>query len=368
MSQPIDDYLDKLMRDPDALPPEGMDADTAAFVRSLVAAGTVSTPPALRRRIWQRSLNDARARSQTPTFTPSSNGHQVHTFDNPGDEPMAQVTLPVNWRARQASTSQRIGVLTLVAAIALVIIGVMLLTTMRSAPSYLNAPEDPNSAGSLLQGTTETPTASPISTALPTIVPEAIPEIVEYIIQPGDTLLFILQRFNIEDFAAIRQIMELNEIDQLPAPGTMIRIPLPTPTPVMRPPANAEATAQPPTVVPPVVSTASPTPVISGGGAASTPQVTTYVVQEGDTLVALLMQFDTTLRTLAELNPQLNFSGCDFTRFSGGAGCRVVPTFTIGDDISVPFYPEAADSDIPTPEAGMPPIVTATPLTTAAPR
>ena len=51
-------------------------------------------------------------------------------------------------------------------------------------------------------------------------------------------------------------------------------------------------------------------------------EVTTYVIQEGDTLLEIAMRFDTTLQTLAELNPQIDFSNCDFTRFSGGANCN----------------------------------------------
>jgi spore germination protein YaaH len=68
--------------------------------------------------------------------------------------------------------------------------------------------------------------------------------------------------------------------------------------------------------------------------------ITTYIVQEGDTLVAIAVRFDTALQTLAELNPQIDFSDCDFTRLSGGLNCVV--SLTVGDTLNVPLHSELA--------------------------
>jgi LysM repeat protein len=393
MSQLIERYVDMLIHDPNSPPPQGMDAETAAFVRALVAAGTVKPPEARRRRMWQRSLDSAktasRAHSQRLTFTPSSNGHQVRRSDSEGDDPMAQMTFPAHRRAQTASSPQRMGVLTLVAAVALVIFGVILLTSIRSGSPMVNAPQGDDPAGSLLQGATETPTAVPTSTPLP---PTVTPMFAEYVIQPGDTLLSILQQFNIEDFAAIRQIMALNnfdEIDQLPSPGTTIRLPLPTPSAESRPLSGAEATALPPTVVPPAAATVTATPIpVTGSSTGTYPMVATstpvplhingsrdmtfasavtfHVVAHGDTVASIASRYDTTLEMLAELNPQLDFSGCDLTRLSGGKHCDVL--LRVGDEIAVPLYSEESAEGTGNPPTtvfvdGMPDTAaTATPL------
>jgi LysM repeat protein len=384
MNPLIERYIDLLIQDPNSPPPPGMDLETAAFVRSLVAAGTVRTPDALRRRVWQRSLDAAktasRAHNQTLTFVPSSNGHQVRRSVTEGDDPMAQMTFPARRRVQSASSSQRMGVLTLVAAVVLVIFGVVLLTSIPSGSPMLNAPEGDDPAGSLFQSATQTPTAVPTASPLPTLVPENPVEIVEYTIQSGDTLASILQQFNIEDFAVVNDIMVLNEIARLPAPGTTILIPLPTPTPVMRPPSNAEATALPPTIESPagvITVTATPIPFSGGSGGADAPQVTTYVIQEGDKFTLLAMQFDTTLRVLAELNPQIDVSSCDLTRLTGGPNCSV--ELTVGQEINVPFYgetptgpmigtPVPIDPSLATPLMILPEVSTATPFPTLAPR
>lgn len=96
--------------------------------------------------------------------------------------------------------------------------------------------------------------------------------------------------------------------------------------------------------------------------------VTTYVIQEGDTLLEVALQFDTTLQTLADLNPQIDFSDCDFTRLSGGSNCVIL--LIVGDEITVPFYDETAtvQAIMPTPTPMPYFVVTTSSVPTSTPR
>src|SRR5690606_41304405 len=117
----IESYNECLLRSPEAAPPEEMAAGTAAFVRALVAAGTTKPSAIVRARIWQQALNNAKMKNgmqnHVIALPPSTNGHH-HSLS----------ALP----AQQPSVSSRFrGILTLAAACALVLFGILLLTMAR---------------------------------------------------------------------------------------------------------------------------------------------------------------------------------------------------------------------------------------------
>lgn len=69
----FDQFLDALRRDPKAAPPPGLDAETADFIRALVAAERQPAPPApVRDRVWHKALTLAQTES-----THSLNGHST---------------------------------------------------------------------------------------------------------------------------------------------------------------------------------------------------------------------------------------------------------------------------------------------------
>ncbi|MGQ9909086.1 MAG: hypothetical protein ACUVS2_09660 [Candidatus Flexifilum sp.] len=189
-------------------------------------------------------------------------------------------------------------------------------------------------------------TPSPTFTAGPpteTYTPSPTPGPYEYIIQPGDTLLYILQLppFNYTDPGVISEVLRLNpqitSADRLPGPGSVILIPRQTPTET---PPGFELTA----------AIATPVPVYDP---ASGP-INQVTVREGETILGLAASNETTLVILATLNPQLSFFNCNFSNPSGGPDCNV--PLQVGELVNVPaltptptLTPTFSGSETPTP-------------------
>ncbi len=197
-----------------------------------------------------------------------------------------------------------------------------------------------------------TPSLSPSPSLLPpteTPLPSPTQGPVEYIIQPGDTLGFIIQQppFNYRSFDVIREILRLNptipNADRLPPPGTIILIPLPTLT------ATSEVTSL----------TATAQAVIPQVNLPVSTNITAHTVREGETILGIAEQYRTTLRILNDLNPELIFINCDFSIPSGGESCSVL--IGVGTPVFVPA-PTATPTLSPTPSG----LETATPTPTFA--
>ncbi|MGB7341508.1 MAG: LysM domain-containing protein [Phototrophicaceae bacterium] len=60
-----------------------------------------------------------------------------------------------------------------------------------------------------------------------------------------------------------------------------------------------------------------------------------YTVVEGDSVVSITDQFNTSLEVMSQLNPNLGWGGCNFTNPSGGPSCS--PNLRIGDCVTVPL-------------------------------
>lgn len=199
-------------------------------------------------------------------------------------------------------------------------------------------------------------TATLTSTALPPTNPPPPTETLgpfEYVIQENDTLMYIIQLpqhgYDYELNVA-QQVVDLNEnmssIDFLPAVGSTILIPRPT---VTSTPEGLASTVE-------VLETLGADPT-SGAVLPSGATVGCYEVQEDDSLVSIASDYDTTLEILSQLNPELNWFGCDFTQPAGGPNCS--PTIQIGQCINVP-QPTPVPSFTPTPSGNE----TATPTPT----
>ncbi len=181
--------------------------------------------------------------------------------------------------------------------------------TLTATPETVLATETPSA-------TPEPPTATPTSTETPN--PYAT-----YVIQQGDTLIYIVQLFGHRDLAVIDEVIRLNanitSQDRLPGAGSSITIPLPTAT--FTPEGFAlTASAQPPAVA--QIRLPVDTEIIQ------------VPVQEGITILGIAQQYNTTLPIMATLNPQLGFFNCDFDNPSGGPDCTVI--LSPGDVVSVP--------------------------------
>ncbi len=195
---------------------------------------------------------------------------------------------------------------------------------------------------------TDTPTVTPgPPTYTPTVTPTPNPY-ATYVIQQGDTLLYIIQQppfyYRTLTQGMVDEILKLNplmsSIDHLPGAGSSILLPLPSATVT---PQGGDLT-----------STAQSQPNVPQSFNVANAQIIQVTVQDGDTIVGIAESNATTLSIVATLNPQLNFYQCDFTNPSGGPDCNV--SLKIGDKINVPaltptpsLSPTISGSETPTP-------------------
>jgi len=211
-----------------------------------------------------------------------------------------------------------------------------------------------------VQSTTESPPipATATRTAQPptrTPLPSATPGPFEYVIREADTLYYIIQLpqhgYSYEP-AVAQAVVALNEnissIDILPPAGSTILIPRPTATSTA---VGSQATQA-------LLATIGVDDT-AGALLASGAVVGCHDVEPDDSLVGIALEFDTTLEILSQLNPELNWFGCDFTKKSGGPDCN--PTIRIGQCIQVP-QPTPLPSRTPTPSGSETPTPTPTPL------
>ncbi len=205
---------------------------------------------------------------------------------------------------------------------------------------------------------TVTPTATPpaiaqitpASTPTP-VTPSATPTITdtpgpyEHVVQPNDQLIAVVQKYGHFSLDVLAVVVTMNpnvpNADQLPPPGSVILIPRPTPSPT---PPGGELTAT----------------VIARNPPSATPPVLTMIhtVQEGQTVIGIALQYNTTMAILAELNPQLYWFGCDFSIASGGQNCN--PQLSIGEELVVPM-PTPTPTLSPTPSGHETATLTPTP-------
>lgn len=156
------------------------------------------------------------------------------------------------------------------------------------------------------------------------------PEPWTHTVQSGETLGFILQLqpwgYPPFDEAIINTVLIANGLtdpSQL-REGQVLTIPRRTPTPI---PQGIELT-----------QAAAASRGVQSLGNQEVPinqEFGEYVVEEGDTILGIMEQFDTTLEILSQLNRNLNWFGCNFTNPSGGPNCN--PGISIGQAIQVPL-------------------------------
>jgi hypothetical protein len=158
---------------------------------------------------------------------------------------------------------------------------------------------------------------------------------IEHVIQDGETLSSILPQHGYFDFSVIPAVRAINptipDLENLQS-GSVILIPRMTATPT---PEGMEMTSV-------ANATLGITPLEPNFD-----NVDCYTVQEGESIVTIALDFNTTIEVLRQLNPTLYFPPtCDFTNRSGGPDCSV--NIQIGMCINVP-YPTLTPTLSPTP-------------------
>lgn len=165
------------------------------------------------------------------------------------------------------------------------------------------------------------------------VMPTETPGPCEVTLLEGEAMTGALLRVpcgNQVTFGLIDAVVAFNDnitnADILP-PGITFFVPLPSPTPR---PEGADMTA---------TAAAEQGLSLDGIGIGSrfpeNQEFECYTVVEGDNVVQIASNFNTTLEVLSQLNVNLGWGGCDFTNPSGGPSCS--PNLRIGDCVTVPL-------------------------------
>ncbi len=166
-------------------------------------------------------------------------------------------------------------------------------------------------------------------------------------VKPGDTVYGLASRCGHKDLAIVEKILELNNMKdaaQLQI-GQTLEIPWPTPT---GGPQN-QPDNTPGTPGADVALNTEPTLL---------PGVGWYTVKKGDTASSIVFKFNTNIKTLRDLNPEIQFLQCDFGLPTGGPACTLRPVLGEGQRVRIPAPP-------PTPS--LPPTLTGSETATATP-
>ncbi len=204
------------------------------------------------------------------------------------------------------------------------------MTSSPTATATLAATTDPSV---ILITNTPRPTMpmalATVTPAPPTATPPPTEGPCAYIIQSGDDLITLAYDCGHRSLEILPAILELNNLSAPEAiqVGQTILIPRPTPTPdpagALLPTSTgegasdvaalfvAEANATPPT------ATLMPTPTLLPG-------LMWHTVQSQESMVAIMYQYNTTAEVLAQINPEIAFSQCDFQFDTGGPACTVL--------------------------------------------
>jgi LysM repeat protein len=228
-----------------------------------------------------------------------------------------------------------------------------------------------DSAPLLISTNTPRPTMimATITPAPPTETPIPTPGPCEVRVQTGDDLITLAYGCGHRSLEIIPVILELNNLrapEAIQAGQTLI-IPWPTPTPdpdalvpEENPPLeetgaeNSSANSavvfrEPASVAQAQAPTARPTATLLPG-------VQWHTVQPNESIATISYLYRTRAETLAQLNPEIPFSQCDFRYEAGGARCQVI--LRIGQQIRVPA---------PTPTPTLPPTLTGSETPTPSP-
>ena len=200
-------------------------------------------------------------------------------------------------------------------------------------------------------------TPSPAPTQIPSKTPTPAPCLRE--VRAGDSLIGIILACGHQDLAIMPPVMALNGIrdEALIRAGQLIRVPPPTPTidpfatiaPTATPAADSAAAESALALLAfdPFAPTATPTLI---------PGLMWHTVRSGESMISIAIQYETDAKGLSDLNPEIEFSLCDFSAAFGGPECTA--QLSANQLVRVPAptptqtaIPTATGSETPTPTA-----------------
>ncbi len=267
------------------------------------------------------------------------------------------------------------GLLTLAALICVGALGFVVLRWM--IPSALPAPTPtaPVTAPALAIATNTLPPAPQMATVTPpppTATPTPTQGPCTHVVKSGDDLISIAWECGHRSLDVLLLILATNDLPSADALQVGQEIVVPWPTATIDPNAASENSsandlnvdtsvaagsnaaaiqnipglelASAPTQGPP---TSPPTPTLLPG-------VMWHTVQHDETAASIAYEFNTTLESLSQLNPEITFSQCDFGKVTGGDACSVI--IYEGQQMRVPaptptptLSPTLSGSETPTP-------------------
>ena len=295
---------------------------------------------------------------------PQTSSVPAETVETSYDYRLGESDLAEESLNRAGRTMSIFLILLIIAAAALVALHILSRPTSDSGATdaaRLATAKPPLIAGpTVTQGPpTATYTSSPTLTPPPTDT--LIPTPCVRKVAAGDSLIAIVSRCGHRNLAILPTVMALNGItDETRIQiGQDIVVPLPSPS---RDPANSEApkdesetdsaSADPVServtllAFDPFAPTETPTLL---------PGLMWHIVQPDENMIVIALQFKTNAKALSDLNPEIEFSLCDFGLAFGGPECTV--PLQQGQIIRVPAptptitpIPTASGSETPTPK------------------
>ncbi|HML20205.1 MAG TPA: LysM domain-containing protein [Aggregatilinea sp.] len=189
--------------------------------------------------------------------------------------------------------------------------------------------------------------------------------------QSGDTIYAMASRCGHRDLSIVDLILEMNDMnspEELQV-GQELEIPWPTATPggptedasgsggaAEGGETSAEVGAAD-TVVSEDLGTPSNLATYEAMEPTLRPGLAWHTVQQGEDILTIAQEYNTTLETLSKINPEVAFLQCDYSSPSGGELCSVI--IGIGQQIRVPV-PLPTTTWTPTPVGTLTPTPTAT--------
>ncbi|MGQ9850568.1 MAG: LysM peptidoglycan-binding domain-containing protein [Aggregatilineaceae bacterium] len=272
----------------------------------------------------------------------------------------------------------------------LLLVGLLAFVLLLVSGALILASRWPGSTGSAATSPTAPPTATPralapavtatptqnIMMSLPTVTPMPPTATPTPTVTPcyqtagqGDTVLGMAYRCGHRDMAVVDLILEINNMKspQELQLGQTLEIPWPTPTPV---PGQETPAVEADAEIGEDVPDLTPTLRLNQFGTPDTlaryenieptlrPGHAWHIVTEGETILSIAYDYDTTIEVLSQINPEIPFLQCDYGDPTGGPNCVVL--LSIGQRVRVPV-------PLPSPTPTFTPAGTLTPTPSATP-
>jgi hypothetical protein len=201
---------------------------------------------------------------------------------------------------------------------------------------------------------------TPTYTEVPSITPTQGPCVQEVL--TGDTMIQLFIRCGHRDYLpeVVQSVVDENNLADANSIQVGQSIQIPWPTPTIDPNAVPTITATALANADSSVQVASSGVVILDNGTrifpteTLPPGITWHTVSPDENILVIAVGYNTSLRLLSDLNPQIQFSQCDFGSPTGGDSCIVL--LSPGQQVRVPaptsaptLSPTASGSETPTP-------------------